>query len=160
MVEITVAFSIIAVALLPVFTMLRSTTSKINRGIYHFQSQHLINELFQQLTNLNQQPGFESIVPQNRDLKSVLEGINNELSNKGIRQPKKILLSSAKDFGILVSPLPENFVSRQLFVKQVFDSSTGTLDQNWYKVTIRVVWAEQTADEVTRESYLFLTMRP
>ncbi|PKL44532.1 MAG: hypothetical protein CVV42_19315 [Candidatus Riflebacteria bacterium HGW-Riflebacteria-2] len=158
--EVAVALCVAALAILPIFTALQSSSSQIYRGINHYQAQFLISELYQQLNNLGITPGFEGLIAPASDLKQLLESCNDKLSDKNIINPRNIRFPGAQTVGLLVSPLPENFVNRQFLVERVFDSSSGELSHDWYKVTIKVVWNEPDGQEAALESYAFLGVRP
>ncbi|KAF1079124.1 MAG: hypothetical protein GQF41_4558 [Candidatus Rifleibacterium amylolyticum] len=158
--EIIVAMFVAVFAILPIFTALQSSSSKIYRGINHYQSQFLISEIYQQLNNISNSSGFEELTSTASDLKQLLESINDKLSDKNVLNHRHIRFSESKSAGLLVSPLPENFVTRRLLVERVFDSSSGELSHDWYKVTIKVVWNEPDGQEAALESYAFIGIRP
>jgi hypothetical protein len=160
LVEILVASCVIVIAILPLFSALNVTSSKIQRGINHFQSQILINELCQQLLNISQSPGYEAIIPSPRDLKTTLEALNGQLSDTGLKFPQKLCLSGTNEAGLSISPLPEGFVRRALLVTKVSDSKNSGLTQDWYKITIKIAWNEASDKEVERESYMFIGIKP
>jgi hypothetical protein len=158
--EVIVALAIAAFAILPIFSTLQSSSSKIYRGINHYQSQFLISEIYQQLNNISNSSGFEGLISAGSDLKLLLESINDKLSDKNVIYPRHIRFPGSKSAGLLVSALPENFAYRHLLVERVFDSSSGELSHDWYKVTIKVVWNEPDGQEAALESYAFIGIRP
>ncbi|MGM0599196.1 MAG: type IV pilus modification PilV family protein [Candidatus Rifleibacteriota bacterium] len=160
LVEILVASCVILIAILPLSSALNVTSNKIQRGVNHFQSQVLINELCQQLLNISQSPGYEAIIPSPRDLKKTLEALNGQLSDTGLKYPQKLCLSGSNEAGLSISPLPEGFFRRTLLVTKVLDNKSSDLSQDWYKITIKVAWNETADKEVERESYLFVGVKP
>ncbi len=162
LIDILAAVLIGSFALIPLWGLMRQSGRQADMSSVEVLASAYGTELAEQLMEMagdSCRPRLAAILSgTGKPLRELLEGMNDELSDSRVQQPRIFCLEGT-EVGFLVSPLDGQFTRREFQVLPVrpsapFLSSTG----NWYQVVVRLTWVSRGESTGTGKKHVHETV--